>query len=533
MSRKSRHAFPAFTSRWTHACLFLLVAGVAVTEQALANTGVVSPILQSRFMDALQILTSSFAVVCCLVAASRLRGVYRTFWILFAAAIALQLCANIGWARAHWFGIAVQPRAMFPSLFYRLYAGPMAIALFLSEEKQGSRFRSFLDSCIVVGLVGLTTYQIQIGELSAHNPKIWQSISLTTAVNALLLLAAAGRWWFSSPGLLRSLFHRQFLYLSAYVCVCVVTSLVDAYASGLSSYADLLWSASYLAAAAVAATWEPTVHNLPHHPRVSRRASLLCFNLTLATMVLGSAILGLRLVDSSRVVGLAGCAVVLFSFAIRSALMQDSQEKTLAELQESKVELRRQALYDELTALPNRRLFADRLDQAMAGAKRDGRTLALLYLDLDGFKPVNDRFGHAAGDRVLVEVARRLRSSVRESDTVARMGGDEFTLLLTTGHERNHATRVADLILQSLREPIEINHGAISLTASIGISVFPEHAAASDRLIELADHAMYAAKGLGRNSVQFYRPELNSTTARMRVGLPDHSSKPTPAALST
>lgn len=533
MSRKPRHAFPAFTSRWTHACLFLLVAGVAVTEQALANTGVVSPILQSRFMDALQILTSSFAVVCCLVAASRLRGVYRTFWILFAAAIALQLCANIGWARAHLFGIAVQPRAMFPSLFYRLYAGPMAIALFLSEEKQGSRFRSFLDSCIVVGLVGLTTYQIQIGELSAHNPKIWQSISLTTAVNALLLLAAAGRWWFSSPGLLRSLFHRQFLYLSAYVCVCVVTSLVDAYASGLSSYADLLWSASYLAAAAVAATWEPTVHNLPHHPRVSRRASLLCFNLTLATMVLGSAILGLRLVDSSRVVGLAGCAVVLFSFAIRSALMQDSQEKTLAELQESKVELRRQALYDELTALPNRRLFADRLDQAMAGAKRDGRTLALLYLDLDGFKPVNDRFGHAAGDRVLVEVARRLRSSVRESDTVARMGGDEFTLLLTTGHERNHAARVADLILQSLREPIEINHGAISLTASIGISVFPEHAAASDRLIELADHAMYAAKGLGRNSVQFYRPELNSTTARMRVGLPDHSSKPTPAALST
>lgn len=507
MSQQARHVFPAFTSKAAHASLFLLVALAAVMEQAFANAGSVSPILQTRFIDALQILTSSFAVVCCLIAASRRGGVCRTFWILFAAAMALQLCGNCGWARAHLFGIVVPPRSMFPSLFYRLYAGPMAIALFLSEEKHGSKFRSFLDGCIVVGLVGLTTYQIQIGELSAHNPKIWQSISLTTAVNALLLLAAAARWWFSTPGALRELFRRQFLYLSAYVCVCVVTSLVDAYASGLASYADWLWSASYLTAAALAATWKPPIYTLPHSPAISRRASLLCFNLTLATMVLGSVVLGLRLVDSSRVVGLAGCAVVLFSFAIRSALMQDAQEKTMAELQESKVELRRQALYDELTSLPNRRLFADRLDQALAGAKRDGRGLALLYLDLDGFKPVNDRFGHAAGDRVLVEVARRLRSGVRESDTVARMGGDEFTVLLSIGLDRGHAARVANLILESLRAPIAVDSATISLTASIGVALSPENAQNSEALIELADHAMYAVKRLGRNGVQFHPPQ--------------------------
>lgn len=509
MSLPGGHA-PALESKGTHACIFLAVGMVAIAEQACAGAGLVSPALQTHFIDALQILTSAFAVTCCLIAAFRRGGVYRTFWILFGSAVALQLGGNIGWTSVHALGIMVHPKAMFPSLFYRLYAGPLALALFLSEERHGSRFRSFLDGSIVVGLVGLTTYQVQIGELSAHNPKIWESISLTTGVNVLLLLATGARWLLATPGSLRGLFRRQVIYLAVYVGVCVVTSLADAYVSGLAPYADLLWSASYLAAAALAATWLPADDSQAQRKRISRRASLLCFNLTLASMVIGSAIMGLRLVDSSRVVGLAGCAVVLFSFAIRSALMQDAQEKTLAQLEESRAELRRQALYDELTSLPNRRLFADRLDQALAGAKRDGRSLALLYLDLDGFKPVNDIFGHAAGDQVLVEVAHRLRSRVRESDTVARIGGDEFVLLLTHGAGADHAASLAEVILQSLSQPMEIDRKTIEITASIGIALFPADAADSDVLVELADRAMYAAKRHGRSGVRFYRrePEL-------------------------
>jgi diguanylate cyclase (GGDEF)-like protein len=505
-------ALSRLQSKRVHVGIFLMVGLLAVAEQAAARTAAVSPLLQTRFVDALQILTSSFAVLCCLIAGFRQRGIYRTFWMLFASGITFQLCANVGWAWVHFFGITVSATTLFPSLFYRLYAAPMAIALFLSEEKHGSRFRSFLDGCIVVGLVGLTTYQIQIAELSAHNPKVWQTISLTTAVNALLLLAAIVRWLLATPGRLRGLLGRQVIYLSAYVCVCVVTSVADAYVPRLSPYADLLWSASYLVVAALAATWRPPAdQGQAHEPRISRRVSLLCFNLTLATMVLASAVVGLRLVDSSRLVGLAGGAVVLFSFAIRSALMQDAQEKTLAKLHESRAELRRQALYDELTLLPNRRLFGDRLDQALVGAKRDGRSLPLLYLDLDGFKPVNDRFGHAAGDQVLVEVAHRLRSSVRESDTVARMGGDEFTLVLNHGAEFDHAERLAHVILQSLSEPIAVGQRTISLTASIGVAIFPDHAEDCDALVEVADHAMYAAKRQGRNRIQVYRPDLDST----------------------
>jgi diguanylate cyclase (GGDEF)-like protein len=491
------------------AYIFLGVGLLAVVQQALAGAMSVSPDLQTRIVDGLQIATTVFAVLCCLSAALKHGGVYRSFWILFAATIAFQLCANVGWAWVHFFGLTVSATAIFPSLFYRLYAGPMAIALFLSEEIRGSRFRSFLDSCIAVGLVCLTMYQLQIAELNAHNPRIWQSITLTTAVNALLLLAALVRWLLATPGCLRGLFGRQVIYLSAYVCVCVVTSVADAYAPRLSPFADLLWSASYLAAAALAATWQPAPEQLqPHRPYFSRRVSLLCFNLTLATMVLASAVLSLRLVDSTRIVGLAGGAIVLFSFAIRSALMQDAQEKTLSELQESRAELRRQALYDELTGLPNRRLLGDRLDQALAAAKREGRGLALLYLDLDGFKPVNDLLGHAAGDCVLAEIAARLRSGIRESDTVARMGGDEFTLLLTHGTENSHAQMLASVILQSLSQPIEIQKRTIAVSASIGIAQYPGDAAEADALIECADRAMYAAKRLGRNGIQFYNPGL-------------------------
>jgi GGDEF domain-containing protein len=129
------------------------------------------------------------------------------------------------------------------------------------------------------------------------------------------------------------------------------------------------------------------------------------------------------LVNSTRVIGLIAVSIVLFSFAVRSALMQDTQEKYLAELQDSRAELERQALYDELTGLPNRRLLSERLSQVLAIAEREGH-------DLDGFKPVNDRLGHSIGDILLRQVAHRMLARVRKSDTLARMGGDEFTWLV-------------------------------------------------------------------------------------------------------
>jgi diguanylate cyclase (GGDEF)-like protein len=225
-------------------------------------------------------------------------------------------------------------------------------------------------------------------------------------------------------------------------------------------------------------------------------------------MVLGSAVIGLRLVSSARVIGLIAVSVVLFSFAVRSAILQDIQEKYLDALHETKRELERQALYDELTGLPNRRLFAERLSQVLAIAEREGHTVGLLYLDLDGFKSVNDRLGHRIGDLLLNRIAQRMLSRVRKSDTIARMGGDEFTWLVAHLSSRDQAGQLAEEMLLALGIPFEIEGHSIAITASIGVGVYLESAANAAALIQQADSAMYSVKHNGKNGVRYYTPEI-------------------------
>jgi diguanylate cyclase (GGDEF)-like protein len=159
-----------------------------------------------------------------------------------------------------------------------------------------------------------------------------------------------------------------------------------------------------------------------------------------------------------------------------------------------KAELLRAAQYDELTGLPNRRLFRDRIRSAVARCVRKQHVLAVLYVDIDDFKRVNDSLGHASGDLLLREVARRLQLCVRESDTVARLGGDEFVVLLEDVHSRDDAQAVADKIRNAMRQPTEINGGALRIQASIGIALFPEHGEEIEQLLSYADDAMYSDK---------------------------------------
>jgi diguanylate cyclase (GGDEF)-like protein/PAS domain S-box-containing protein len=157
--------------------------------------------------------------------------------------------------------------------------------------------------------------------------------------------------------------------------------------------------------------------------------------------------------------------------------------------------LERLAHYDPLTALPNRALFFDRLEGAVARARREERRFAILFIDLDGFKAVNDGFGHDAGDYLLFETARRLRLAIRDSDTAGRMGGDEFTILLENISKPEDATAVAEKIRASLTEPALLPSGAkVSVGASVGIAVFPEDGADGETVLKSADSAMYAIK---------------------------------------
>lgn len=187
-----------------------------------------------------------------------------------------------------------------------------------------------------------------------------------------------------------------------------------------------------------------------------------------------------------------------------------------AQLQHSQAALTALAHHDGLTGLANRTRLRDQLRQAVARSKRDGSLLAVLMIDLDGFKPVNDRYGHAAGDQLLQEIAQRLAGDVRATDTVARIGGDEFVVLLENVMDLDHARAIADKLVRQISQPCQFDATTVQVGASVGIALCPDQADDIDRLLQLADQDMYRVKaGAGR---------LQSVTAA-----PAESVRPLPA----
>jgi diguanylate cyclase (GGDEF)-like protein/PAS domain S-box-containing protein len=176
--------------------------------------------------------------------------------------------------------------------------------------------------------------------------------------------------------------------------------------------------------------------------------------------------------------------------------------------------LARLALHDSLTDLPNRTLFSERMAEAMLRARTTGSSVALLYVDLDRFKQINDSLGHNVGDLLLQGVAKKLLSCVRSSDTVSRLGGDEFVLVLAEVHDADDAARCAEKILNALSSGFTIGDLQLNVTASIGIAMFPGHASDADTLLRHADAAMYRAKYTGRASYQLFTAEVNSIIAQ-------------------
>ncbi len=187
-------------------------------------------------------------------------------------------------------------------------------------------------------------------------------------------------------------------------------------------------------------------------------------------------------------------------------------EKTL---QEKESHLNFLASYDSVTRLPNRALFCDRLQHVLAIAKRSEKKVAVLLLDLDRFKTINDSLGHDLGDNILCQVAERLKTQIRESDTLARFGGDEFALILEDIEEPQNILSMGQKILEQLSETLSFEGHQLYLTASVGISMYPNDGDNLETLIKYAEVAMYRAKELGRNNCQFYRPEMNARSREL------------------
>lgn len=199
----------------------------------------------------------------------------------------------------------------------------------------------------------------------------------------------------------------------------------------------------------------------------------------------------------------------------RVALFSDITEKKKAE-----ETIWFQANYDPLTQLPNRRLFADRLQQELLKAKRDRKGLALLFIDLDHFKDINDSLGHEKGDELLAEAARRLLQCVRQSDTVARLGGDEFTIIVTELNDYADMEGIAQNILRALEQPFMLGAGLFYISASIGIAFYPTDTESLDDLIRYADQAMYAAKHKGRKCYCCFDPSMQAAMeTHVQLGL--------------
>jgi len=177
-------------------------------------------------------------------------------------------------------------------------------------------------------------------------------------------------------------------------------------------------------------------------------------------------------------------------------------------LHEHAVALNYQANHDELTNLPNRVLFIDRLNQAIKVANRSHNKIAILFIDLDRFKEINDSMGHSIGDKVLIEISSRLTSCIRESDTIARLGGDEFIVILDNINNTDVATKIAETIIDKIKSCVPIDEHKFYVTASIGISIFPNDGNNTELLIKNADAAMYKAKDDGRNTYRYYTEEM-------------------------
>ena len=188
------------------------------------------------------------------------------------------------------------------------------------------------------------------------------------------------------------------------------------------------------------------------------------------------------------------------------------------ELRESQSHLYRLAHHDTLTGLPNRLLFRDRLTQAINKAERNRTGVAVLFLDLDRFKQINDTLGHDVGDDLLVEVAARLQRQCRQSDTVARLGGDEFVFVLEAITNRKDAVGVGEKIMTALAAPIRVKGHDLAITTSIGVALFPEDATDLEGVLKCADIALYAAKEIGRSTVQVYRPDMAPDGRRPQLG---------------
>jgi diguanylate cyclase (GGDEF)-like protein len=425
-------------------------------------------------------------------------------WLLMSAATGSWALGEGAWS---YYELLAGRQTPFPSVAdagFLLFAA-LAMAALLSWPSDAlrgaARWRGLLDGVLVAGSLFIITWVSALGSVvrAGADGLFAYAVSLAYPISDLVLLTLtvlvasharqatrSGLAMLAAGLACLSLADSGFAYLSAQ----------GTYATG--SLVDAGWFGGFLliAAAACSAAVEPTEHGGPTLALESRAKTLLPYlpaGLGLAVAV------GAALSGPGQQVPLIAATTVMTALLTRQLLAVLDNRRLFGELVEAQHELRYQAFHDPLTGLANRALFTDRLRHGIELHRRDLRPLGLLYCDLDGFKTVNDTLGHEAGDQVLRAAAERLRAVTRPGDTVARMGGDEFAILIEDGGD---AIGLAARILDAFGQPATVGREAVSLSASIGVAELTATTPPTqpEALLQGADAAMYQAKRNARGS---------------------------------
>jgi diguanylate cyclase (GGDEF)-like protein len=454
-----------------------------------------------------QLVAPLVAAASCAWAAASGTGRTRRAWALLAASAAAWGCGQAIWV---WYEHLARRELPFPSLadVGYLAAIPLAVAAMLALPGRADRAtlqaRSLLDGAVIATSLLYTSWALVLGAVfrAGEGGVLEQAIALaypagdvilTTIVFVVVARVRVG----GAPVLL----------LGAGLLSLAVADTSFAYLTQQGSYAtgapsDVGWFAGYLLVAAAAR--RPAAVGITWVGRRPGRLQVLLPYCPLALAVATSAGQQLRGVGSGPFLYWTFVVLVLLIIGRQLVAVLDNQalNRRLAAMVG---ELEHRAFHDGLTNLPNRALFRERVGHSLRRRSQAATPLALLFVDLDDFKTVNDQLGHAAGDDLLVAVASRLKTCVRDEDTVARLGGDEFAILLEQASSHEVAIRVADRILEAMRPPFPLQGRQVQVGASVGVTV--SEATEVDAVLREADVAMYMAKAHGKG-----RYELASTS---------------------
>ncbi len=483
---------------------------LAIVTMAVSAAVLLSPLAPSRFgfyFDDLGELV--VAVVAAGAALWRSRSLtpprLRRAWLLMAFASASWAVGEALWS---WFELG-QGKNPFPSvadigyLGFPILASAALLSYPASPGATGGRNR-MLDSLMGIGALGLISWETVLTAVSSSpaGGGLSLGVSLAYPISDLVILTLVILTLARAPGSKVSL-----MLMGAGCASLVLSDSLFAYLTARTSYrggaVDLGWMAAFVLLALAAVARERPEDNVSPTARLIRdRTSLLTYAPVVAalgvTLALGA---GGHLLN---VYQQACAAAVIMIMLLRQYVMLRSNAELTSALAGREEQLRHLAFHDGLTGLANRALFQDRLGHALELHQRDLRPLAMLFLDLDDFKLVNDSLGHSAGDELLLRVAERIKGTTRNGDTVSRLGGDEFAVLI---EDNGDPVTLASHIVDVLRQPFVLERATVDVRASIGVfELGPDDApTTADQLLIHADTAMYAAKRSGKDRIVLYR----------------------------